>query len=547
MSVERILVLNLTRFGDLIQTSPTIEALRDRYPGASVTLLVDRNFAAVAHEIPGVTEVRTTDLDAIGHALMRGPEGVLEAFGLVRDWVRELKALRFDLALNYSSSRMSAILMGMLGVPDVRGWTATPDGQRLIRHRWSRLFATMCLHRRWAPWNLVDYYRLIAGDSPGVRRRLHFRVRDEARREVDEILADAGVRSGESLVAIQPGASRAIRQWPTERYAAVAETVAARGFRPIVIGGAGDRALGDAISQAAGSAAAVVNLAGSTGIPTLAALLSRARLLVTGDTGPMHLAAAVDTPIVGLFFGPAMPEDTGPYGAGHLMVHAAVACAPCQQETRCGAPFCREEISAELIAHLAEVQLGLKDTTMLPGLSASVRVLRTGFDVHGFFDLEPVAGACAGRDAEIRRAYRAGLLHEVEGLGSPGGLLRRQDREPFALLADAARETAGLARELHQVCGASSDTGAVQAIQQEMAEVEARMHEMGTTHPVVAPLVRLAEFERESLPLADAMSVASRWAAIHEALARQAGAVAFGHARAGSRPLQGEDYAGISE
>ena len=442
---------------------------------------------------------------------------------------------------------MSAIFLGMLQIPEVRGWTATSEGQRLIRHPWSRLFATMCLHRTWACLNLVDFYRQIAGDKPGSRRRLHFRVRDEARVQAGELLEEHGVGEDESLIAIQPGASRAIRQWPAERYAAVAHALSAGGVRCVVVGGGSDHDLGESIRSAAGGSADVLNLAGKTPIPVLAALLDRCRLLVTGDTGPMHLAAALDTPIVGLFFGPAMPEDTGPYGEDHLLVHAAVPCAPCDHQSRCGAPFCREEISSELVTQLAQAQLAGEPPATLRGLGAGVRVLRSEFDRHGFFAVRPLPGSVPHPQDELRAAYRATFLHVLEGVGAVHGLSQLAARQPFGALAALAREAGGLARRLDQVSQSGADTGAMESLHQQLGAVEAAMKELGGVHAELAPLVRLAEFEREDLPAGDVSTVARAWAEIHDALAHQADCFARGSAATGGQIDPGGTYASISE
>src|SRR6185312_7152725 len=116
----------------------------------------------VCRGLPGVDRVWELDLDRLGRHILGGTGTDLRAaYALVEDEVRRLRAERFDLALNYSSSRMSAVLMALIGVPDTRGWTMTRDGHRLIANPWSRLFSASALHRRQAPFNLVDYYKRV--------------------------------------------------------------------------------------------------------------------------------------------------------------------------------------------------------------------------------------------------------------------------------------------------------------------------------------------------------------------------------------------------
>src|SRR5207244_8971124 len=140
--VKKILVVNLTRFGDLLQTSPTIVGLREQHPGAEIVVLVERNFADVARGLPAVDRVWELDLDGLGRQLLgQTGDGLRAAYGVVDDTVRALRAEHFDLALNYSSSKMSAVLLKLIGAPDTRGWTMSADGHRLISHSWARLFA----------------------------------------------------------------------------------------------------------------------------------------------------------------------------------------------------------------------------------------------------------------------------------------------------------------------------------------------------------------------------------------------------------------------
>ena len=107
MSVRRIVIVNLTRFGDLLQTSPTVAALRARHPEAEITVVAEKNFADVCDHIPGIARVYRLDLDRLGALLLEGEESLRESYRYVEDVLRDLRAERFDLALNFSSSRMT--------------------------------------------------------------------------------------------------------------------------------------------------------------------------------------------------------------------------------------------------------------------------------------------------------------------------------------------------------------------------------------------------------------------------------------------------------
>ena len=157
----------------------------------------------------------------------------------------------------------------------------TADGMRVIRHPWARLFATMCLNRRVATFNLVDYYRAIAGvdDSPG---RLRYEVTPEAQAQADSLLPGGGEKRARSLVAMQLGASRASRQWPTEAFVELGQRLVRAGCDILLIGGGSERMLARRV--AAGIGRGVVDACGQTGVGALGGLLRRAALLVTGES-----------------------------------------------------------------------------------------------------------------------------------------------------------------------------------------------------------------------------------------------------------------------
>lgn len=529
MSVERILIVNLTRLGDLLQTSPTVAGLRAKHPDAEVTLLAERNFAEVCEAIPGVDRVERLDLDRIGRLLLEGGARVAEAYHLVHGVVADLRSRRFDLALNFSSSRMSAVLLGLLGVGDVRGWSMTPDGFRSIRHPWARLFAASCLNRRFAAFNLVDCYRGIAGCLVDGSQRLAYAVRDEARRAITERLSAHGLAADAPLVALQLGASRPVRRWPVDSFARLAADVAADGTCVALIGGAGERELAEAVRRASALPdERTIDLCGTTTIAELAALLERADVLVTGDTGPMHLAAAVGTPVVALFFGPALPFDTGPYGEDHVLLHAAVACAPCDHAVSCLDPFCRTTIRPDVVAAAVRARLRRDWCTLdeLAAESAPVRLYRTAFDAHGLFECRAIGtrGVPGRGEEDVRWAYRAAWLAELEGLPLPEPRASRLDLGSFAALAELGRLGGEVGRRL-EAAAARRSIPDVERLGHEIETLDRAVAEHGRVYPETAVLTQAFGFEKENVPESEVEDLARAWQRLYQRLARVADAV----------------------
>ena len=417
-----------------------------------------------------------------------------------------LRREEFELALNFSSSRMSAVLLSLLRIPDVRGWAMTSDGYRSIRTPWARLFAASCLNRRIASFNLVDCYRGVAGCLDAPVDGLSFRIADTARQSVAARLAEMGVAADASLVALQLGASREIRQWPIESFARVAHELASDGHRVVLLGGAGERALAERLVAACADAPSTpVDLCGRTSIQELGALLERCRLLITGDTGPMHMAAATRTPVIGLFFGPALPFDTGPYGSGHVVLHAGVSCAPCDHAVQCLDPFCRRTLTPELIAEVARARLAGDDARLAAlatqaGRTGPVRVYRTGIDADGLFACRALGDVAPRPDDELRRAYRGMWLARLAGQPLPPPLPARVDAAPFAALAGLARLGNELAADLQR--HAAMRAPRIDAIERAGREIEVldrSIAEHGRVHPEAALLTQMFSFEKETM------------------------------------------------
>jgi ADP-heptose:LPS heptosyltransferase len=514
--VKRILIVNLTRFGDLLQTTPTIVGLKEIYPEAEISVLVERNFADVARGLPGVGRVLDVDLDGLGRLILRND--LRTAYRFVEQVVTALRADHYDLAINYSSSRMSAVLLGLLGVRDTRGWTMTADGHRMIASHWSRLFSATCLNRRQSALNLVDCYKRIAGVTRGPER-IFFNVPEDARAKASARLAEAG-HQGEPLVAFQLGASRSARVWPPASFVAVGRELANRlGARLLLCGGRSDREYADEIARELGPLA--IDVCGRTSIAELGALLERSAVMVTPDTGPMHMAVAVGTPVVALFFGPALPFDTGPYAPDQLCLHAEVACAPCDHHVTCLEPFCRDTIEpAAVVEAVMARQTG--DWAALGALAdrwPKIRWYRTGFDPEGLFDVSPLGQRPLAAYDALRRVYRAFWKTVLEGtppVPPPYPLPRHA--ATVRELVPLAREGAVAAREVEALARHPVDLQRLEAAAQALEEIDYRIFRFGAMYEPATLLVQVFRFEKENIEGDDVAALATATRVLHEQL-----------------------------
>jgi ADP-heptose:LPS heptosyltransferase len=337
----RILLLRLERIGDLVMTLPAIAAVRALAPAAHVDLAVGSWNAQLAAAIPSVDQVRT--LDAQWLARDGAGLGITQLLKTAAAW----RPAKYDLAINFEPDVRSNLLLAAAGA----GWTAgyrSAGGGPLLDEA---LDYDPTAHTTDNATRLVE---AVFGAVTPSRAKPLLEIPDEHRARARTVLGS--VR--QPLVAMHVSGGRPVKQWDPARFADVARRlVAGRGATILLTGSAADRPLVEQVSRdlPAGTA---IDATGAADLLTLAALLERAQLLITGDTGPMHIAAAVGTPIVAVF-GASDPRRYAPRGALDRVVRVDLPCAPCNRirlpPARCTGiiPDCLALISPERVLDAA--------------------------------------------------------------------------------------------------------------------------------------------------------------------------------------------------
>jgi lipopolysaccharide heptosyltransferase II len=342
--VGRILLLRLERIGDLLMALEAIADVRHAWPSATIDLAVGSWNAPIAALIPGISTVHVADVPW----LSRG-----ERPASWKDLIRATRAWRaggYDMVINFEPDIRSNLLAWLSGAP-IRVGYASGGGGSLLTHLGTY---DPSLH---VSENARRLAAAVAPATTTVRqspdgRRLVPTPAQLAR--VDALLA--GERR--PLIGVHVSGGRPSKQWHLDRFAAVARAVAAATGGTIVLtGSAADGAMVQAVlANLAGTP--VRALAGALDLPDTAALVSQVDVMITGDTGPMHLAAAMGAPVVALF-GPSEPARYGPRARSERILRVQLPCSPCGQvrlpPVRCRGhvPDCMDGITVEAVVAAA--------------------------------------------------------------------------------------------------------------------------------------------------------------------------------------------------
>jgi heptosyltransferase II len=325
-NIRKILVRSTNWIGDAVMTTPALGALRSAFPDAEIVLAAN----------PVVSELMTPH-PSCDRVIVYDKKGAHKGVrGLFR-FSAGLRCERFDMALLLQNAIEAAIIARLARIKIRAGYST--DGRGLL------LTHSVPVAREALTFHHTEYYlNLLKGlGIPGTGQKLHLFCTDEEKRRARLTLGDG------NWAAINPGAAfGSAKRWYPERFAQVADVLADKyGFKILLLGGKGEAEIGAQIESK--TVSSPLNLIGKTSVREMMALISEMKLFVTNDSGPMHVAAAFDRPVVALF-APTDHTTTSPVCSNFRIVRHDTECAPCLKRQCPEDHRCMDAISAEDVA-----------------------------------------------------------------------------------------------------------------------------------------------------------------------------------------------------
>jgi lipopolysaccharide heptosyltransferase I len=327
-----VLIVKPSAIGDVVHALPVLKLLKDHWPAAKFSWLVTPACAGILDGHPLLHEVIRFDRKGYGSS-WRQPRVLKSLFHFSRD----LRARRFDIAIDLQGLFRSGWLTFQSGAPVRIGLS---DAREMASLFYTRRVAVPRGGQRHA----IDRYLCVSAALGAKRGPVDFPFADTVGDH-----AFVAQRTPPRYALLFPGTNWPTKRWPVEKFAALAQQLRQRYNLPSIVGGGPDE------TALAAPIPGAINLAGQTTLNQLVALIRRADLVVSNDSGPMHIAAALGRPLVAPF-GPTSPYRTGPYQRMDSVIRLDIVCSPCYSRS-CSHQSCLQHLEVAPVLELAESQM----------------------------------------------------------------------------------------------------------------------------------------------------------------------------------------------
>lgn len=337
---SNILIVKLSAIGDCIHALPVAAALKHCFPQARVTWIVEKPAYNILENNPNIDEIIIFDkhkFKTLSGLLTHAPE-----------FAKLLRDRKYDLVLDLQGLFKSAAIAYLSGAPKKLVYCNARELSHLVSERVCGPHDCGHIVERY-----LDVVRSL-GCSPD-QAKWDIAITDEEVQQANRIVANAGLDLDSPFVILAPGANWPNKRWNVGNFAVLADKLAGQGIAALLVGAPSDKSLAESIGKSA--KLKVYDVTGQTSLKQLAYLLKQAKCFIGGDTGPMHLAAALGASVVALM-GPTDAVRNGPYGLGHIVLTTSHSCHGCWKRTCPKNLICLDGINVETV-YSAVMQLVL--------------------------------------------------------------------------------------------------------------------------------------------------------------------------------------------
>ena len=397
--MKNIIILNLTRMGDLIQSTALFKKIKSTYTKSHVKLIISNEFAEIAPFLPYVDEIKPIDFTGLSELLKANNfefnSEVLRALNTMFDGILNVN---YDLAVNLSHDEFSVYFLYMLNALKNIGISVTREGTVVSNDEMIAYIFSAVKNRKVSVLNLVDIYERTLRIKRGGNKihvnsiYLDIKKTDGEHKDI-EVLKKYGIKENDTVVSFAIGASTELKKWRYDYFAELAKMLLADNpkIKVVLLGANYDVKAGGYIETSVADER-LINLTGKTSVSDLIYVVRRSNLLITHDTGTMHIGVAVGTKLIVIYTGNVGFLETGPYAENQLLVVPDIGCFPCDFNLKCLNPVCRDFIKPEYIYDMsimvlekengyAEKLSKYKNSGIIPYLSR--------FDSKEFIDFFP--------------------------------------------------------------------------------------------------------------------------------------------------------------
>lgn len=329
-----ILIVKLSAIGDVIHTLPSLSALRGLYPDAHITWVIEEAASGLVVGHPLLDEVIILRRKNWIKLVKDGKYA--EAWQDARSFLANLRGRSYDLVIDFHGLFKSAVVVFLSGGKRKLGYDSWQELSRLFYNE--KIPEDMNKH---AADRYLDFPRHLGSNI--MKAEFILPLTQDTRAQAEKLLNRYRLRE-KQFIAINPIAYWETKLWDNEKFARLGDLIKKELKLDVVFTGSKKEDAENIVSLMTGEG---INLGGETSLPELAEIYKSAVAVITTDSGPMHLAAAVGTPVIALF-GPTNPARTGPYGKDHTIIRADLSCSPCLLK-KCPTKQCMKDIMPEQV------------------------------------------------------------------------------------------------------------------------------------------------------------------------------------------------------